>query len=145
MLKIIFGEDERALYGPVWFKYNYEIEWFQDPLVQEMIIDVDKSRYIAGEYIESEVLGPISPLNLSGGVKTLISIYKNPELIFDATSCGENCARWIIEIGKRNDVTINLKYLMRLKEFEPFEILIENDGEFVKTNKEYVREAIKYV
>ena len=143
MLKIIFGEDERALYGPVWFKYNYEIEWFQDPLVQEMIIDVDKSRYIAGEYIESEVLGPISPLNLSGGVKTLISIYKNPDLIFDATSCGGNCAKWLQKIGELQDVTVNLNYLMRFK--DPFEAEICNENKIIHSYNEYLHLAIQYV
>jgi len=28
-------------------------------------------------------------------------IYKRPDKIFDATSCGENCAKWLLEIGKK--------------------------------------------
>ncbi len=145
MLSIILGEAENVLYGPSWFKFNYETDWLEDEFIQSMILDVDKSRYIAGEYIESEVLGPIAPVALSGGLKTLISIYKNPDLIFDATSCGENCAKWIVEIGKREDVTINLKYLMKFKEFEPFEFRILNENTVIHTNKEYVSMAIRYV
>ena len=145
MLKIVFGENEKALYGPVWFQYNYEITWFHDELVQKMIESVDKSRYIDGEYIESEVLGPISPLNLSGGLKTLISIYENPELVFDATSCGGNYAKWLIEMGKDKDITINLKYIMRFRDHQPFEIFIVNENRYVRTNEEYVDLAIKYI
>ncbi len=145
MLKIIFGETEGVFYGPTWFKYNYEKEWFEDPLVQEMMKDVDKSRYRDGDLIESEVLGPIAPSNLSGGLMTLISIYKNPELVFDATSCGGNCAKWLLEIGKREDVTINLNYLMRLKELEPFEIFVVNEEKLIHTNREYLDIAIKFI
>ena len=72
-------------------------------------------------------------------------MYKNRELIFDATSCGENCAKWIIDMGKRMDLTINLKYLMRFKEYEPFEVYIINTQTIVHTNREYVDVAINYV
>ena len=35
---------------------------------------IDKSEYVGGQLIKSEVLGPIPPERLSGGLKTLISI-----------------------------------------------------------------------
>ena len=35
------------------------------------------------------------------GLQTLICIYKRPDLMFNATSCGENCVKWLLEIGKR--------------------------------------------
>ncbi|MBR2188762.1 MAG: DUF4869 domain-containing protein [Eubacterium sp.] len=105
MLNIQFGEMERVAYGPTYFKYNYELEWLQDPFVQKMIEDVDKSRYVEGGVIDSEVLGPIPPERLSGGVQTLIMIYELPGKVFDATSCGPNCARWLLEIGKKKDIT----------------------------------------
>lgn len=145
MLKIVFGELNNVYYGPSWFRFNYDLDWFKDAFVQEMMEDIDQSRYIDGEYIESDVLGPIAPANLSGGLMTLISIYKNPDLIFDATSCGGNCAKWLIEIGKKMDITINLKYLMRFKDLDPFDIYIVNDDMEIHTNKEYVSSAIKYV
>jgi hypothetical protein len=62
--------------------------------------------------IDSPVLGGISPRELSGGVKTLIDIYKRPDKIFNASTCGDNCAKWLLEIGERQDVTINLRHLM---------------------------------
>ena len=142
MLTIRFGEMKNVYYGPGWFENNYEQDWLADPLVNEMLRDVDKSEYKGGELIESEVLGPISPKDLSGGVKTLISIYNEPSYIFDATSCGSNCAKWLIEIGKREDVLVNLKYPMRFSGLEPFEIHIENDDSVVRTEKDYTLKAI---
>ena len=145
MLSVILGETDNVMYGPAWFKFNYDTGWFEDELVKKMMQDIDKSRYVAGEYIESDVLGPIAPTALSGGLKTLICIYKNPDLIYDATSCCENCAKWLLEIGNTADITINLKYLMKFKEYEPFDILILNEDKRVHTNKEYVSTAIHYV
>ena len=69
MLSINFGEMDNVEYGPSWFKYNYKPEWLKDPLVQRMIKDVDNSEYVDGLVINSQVLGPIPPERLSGGVK----------------------------------------------------------------------------
>ena len=113
--------------------------------MQAMIEDVDHSRYVDGLVIDSPVLGPIPPERLSGGVQTLIMIYEKPELVFDATSCGQNCAKWLLEIGKRKDVTVNLYYLMPFRGFEPFEIRIINKDIIVRNSSEYVRAAIEYV
>ena len=42
MLRIVFGEAEEVLYGPVWFDYNYEREWFEDEYVQRMIEEYNR-------------------------------------------------------------------------------------------------------
>ncbi|SDA41889.1 protein of unknown function [Butyrivibrio sp. INlla18] len=143
MLSIYFGNYKKAYYGPAWFNNSYDSEWFENQLVQKMIKDIDKSDYKGGELIVSEVLGPIAPKDLSGGLKTLISIYKNPQMIFDATSCGNNCAKWLLEIGEKEDVLIKLEYLMEFEGLEPFEIKIDNTGEIVTTEKAYVVAALK--
>ena len=46
-----------------------------------MMIDIDKSEYKGGELIESDVLGPIPPERLSGGLQTLISIYSKRNVL----------------------------------------------------------------
>lgn len=145
MLHIKFGEMENVNYGPDWFKTNYDPEWLKDPLVQEMIKDVDKSEYVDGLVINSPVLGPIPPERLSGGVQTLIMIYKKPQLIFDATSCGSNCAKWLLEIGKQKDVTVNLNYLMKFDKTSDLEIYVENEKRLVTDYEDYIMTAIKYI
>ena len=142
MLNIHFGKIEEAYYGPSWFKVNYEEEWLSDELVQSMLKDIDKSEYRGGHLIDSEILGPISPGELSGGVQTLICIYKRPDLIFDATSCGPNCAKWLLEIGEIKDVTIMLEYFMKFKDYEPFKIHIDNTDVTINTNKDYTIAAL---
>ena len=146
MLKIYYGEmDIPVAYGPSWFKYGYNPEWFEDPLVREMILDVDKSVCRSGLVIESPVLGQIPPERLSGGVQTLISIYKSPETVFDATSCGPNCAKWLLEIGGREDVTVNLNYYMPFKGSEPLEIEIVNSGKIVRNARDFTLTSLEYL
>jgi hypothetical protein len=69
-----------------------------------MIKDVDKSEVVGPHLIQSPVLGPISPRELSGGVKTLLLLaFDNSGKIFNATACGDNCAKWILEIAQNKD------------------------------------------
>lgn len=143
MLTIHFGKKDGVCYGPTWFNVNYEEEWLADELVQEMLHDVDKSEYKGGRLIESEVLGPIAPSELSGGVKTLICIFKRPDLIFNATSCGQNCAKWLIEIGRRTDVEVVLEYLMKFKGLEPFSIRIDNTDTITDNYRDYAFAALE--
>jgi hypothetical protein len=113
MLSVFYGDMPEAIYNPVvFFKNSYTDDWIMDDLSVRMIKDVDKSDVIGPRVIDSPVLGGISPRELSGGVKTLIDIYKRPDKIFNASTCGDNCAKWLLEIGERQDVTINLRHLM---------------------------------
>ena len=142
MLRIYFGDMKEAAHGPTWFKYNYDPSWFRDELVQEMVREVDHTEYVEGSVFNSPVLGMIPPERLSGGVKTLIMIYKMPEKVFDATSCGGNCAQMLLEIGKREDVMVNLRYYMPMKGLEPFEIEIVNHKKIVTRECDYTLTAL---
>lgn len=83
MLNIFYGDMPQAIYNPViFFKNTYTDEWIVDNLSRAMIQDVDRSTVLGPRVIDSPVLGGISPVELSGGVKTLIAIYKMPELVF---------------------------------------------------------------
>ena len=48
----------------------------------------------------------------------------------NTTLCGDNCAKWLLEIGKRQDVTINLRHLMDFGEIE-FTIKVLNTDQTV--------------
>lgn len=145
MLSIYFGEKENVMHGPSWFKFNYNPEWFKDELVQQMIQDIDKSKVVSDQLIQSEVLGPIPPERLSGGVQTLISAYGRPDLVFNATSCGENCAKWLLKIGEVKDITVNLRYFMPFNDMEPFKIKILNNDIIVTNMDEYTDVALDYI
>lgn len=146
MLSIYLGQMEETIYyPPAYFNNTYDDEWITDPLTVEMIKDVDKSEVIGPHLIESPVLGPISVKEISGGVKTLILMaFDDSGRIFNASACGNNCAKWILEIGKRKDLTINLRHIMNFGK-EPFEIKILNNGEMVQDLDRFIAVAAKYV
>ena len=126
-------------YGPSWFKYSYDLSWFKDPLVLAMLYDIDKTIYKEGCVFDSPILGPIPPEKLSGGLQTLIMIYEMPDKIFDATSCGPN------EIGKKKDVTINLRYFIPFNELEPFEVEIINANRISTNAKDFTLTSLDYI
>lgn len=145
MLNIFYGEMPEAIYNTsVYFKNVYEEEWITAPLVQEMILDIDKSTVLSGGVIDSPVMGKIPPVSLSGGVKTLILMFNEPEKVFNASTCGNNCARWILKLAEKKDLTINLRHLMDFGDGE-FEIRILNTNQVVHNRKELVSIAGLYV
>lgn len=148
MLKIIFNrgskdiEDKNYVFSPdTYFKYNYETDWLEDDFVKKMVLDVDGSYVESANAISSPVLGVIAPERLSGGLKALIIMYKEPDLIVNASACGDNCAKWILEIGKRQDLTIRLGYEMVFE--EPFDILIKNSGKTIHSYAEFMKEFLE--
>ncbi|MBO4390216.1 MAG: DUF4869 domain-containing protein [Lachnospiraceae bacterium] len=138
MLNIIFGDVDGVVTNPsVFFKNSYEDEWITEELSRKMIQDVDRSTVVSEHVIDSPVLGGITPRELSGGVKTLILINNVSDRIFNASACGDNCAKWLLEMGKHKDVTINLRHIMDFGS-EPFEIHIQNTDQIVHSMEELV-------
>lgn len=145
MLNVFFGNMPDAVYNTaVFFKNDYEDEWIVDPFVREMIRDVDRSEVLDSGVIDSPVLGKIPPLNLSGGVKTLILVKYEPNKVFNASTCGDNCAKWLLRIAETEDRTVNLRHIMDFGE-EPFAIKVLNNDSIVRSMTELTDVAIDYV
>lgn len=145
MLNIYFGDMPEAIYDTAtYFKHVYQDKWITDPFTMEMIKDVDRSEVVGTGLIQSPVLGPISPLQLSGGVKTLILIYKDSNKVFNASKCGDNCAKWLLKIAENKKVVINLRHLMEFGKDE-FKIKVVNKGKIAKNMKDLVLLAGEYV
>lgn len=122
--------------APSYFDNVYEDEWIEDPFVKEMIQDVDSSTVLSTHIIESPILGPITPKELSGGVKVLILMLKDDSFVYNLTNCGNNCAKWVLKIAEQKDLTVYLQYMIRFE--GEFEIQIMNTGKIVRNQKEYV-------
>lgn len=145
MLKIYFGLLPEAIeVPPVYFDTAYEDDWMMDPFTAEMLADIDKSQVIGPNLVINEVLGPIPPTMISGGVKTLMLIKNRPDIIFNATSCGDNCAKWLLKIGEMMDVTVCLEYPMEFPRVD-MNILVLNDNSIAKTWKDITIAELKFV
>ncbi len=144
MLRIVFGDIENSIYHPPTFFDNvYSDEWITDPFSVEMIRDIDKSEVIGAHVIDSPYIGSISTKELSGGVKTLIlMMFDDSGKIFNASACGDNCAKWIYEISKKRDLTINLHHVMDFSACDDFEAFIVNTDKMVHCYSEYLDESL---
>ena len=140
MLSVYLGKMEEAVYyPPVYFDNRYEDEWITDKRSIEIIRDVDKSDVVSSHLIENPVLGPISPKELSGSVKTImLMLFDETGRIFNASVCGDNCAKWILEICKDKDIVAYLEHVMHFK--DPFDIKILNTGNVVHRMQDLIPE-----
>lgn len=144
MLKIFFGDMPKAIYNTeIYFKNKYKESWLLEPITQEMIKSIDNSVVLGGKVIESPYLGMIPPTSLSGGVKTLILIQNEPKTVFNASTCGDNCAKWLLELAKDKDITVNLNHIMDFG--KDFEVYILNEKKTVNNMLDFILIAGKYV
>ena len=132
------GNIEVLTDAPRYFDNVWEDEWLEDPLVKQMIKDVDNSEVISPHLIESPVLGPIGPKDISGGVKVLILLLKDTSFIYNISNCGDNCAKWILEICKDKDIVAYLEHVMHFK--DPFDIKVLNTGNIVHRMQDLIPE-----
>ena len=145
MLKIYYGDMQECIYNTaVYFKNVYEEEWITDPMAVDMIKDVDQSDVLGNGVIDSPVMGKIAPISLSGGVKTLILIKNIPDKVFNASTCGDNCAKCILKMAEERDIIINLRHLMDFGD-KKFDIEILNTRQIVHTMEELIPIAGRFV
>lgn len=145
MLNIYYGNMKEAVYNTAaYFKYDYEDSWIVDPFVKEMIQDVDQSTVLDSGVIDSPVLGKIPPAGLSGGVKTLILVKFDKDKVFNVSTCGDNCAKWLLRIAESEDRTVNLLHLMDFGT-EPFAVHVLNTNQTAYSMEELVSIAGEFV
>ena len=142
MLNVYFGDMPDAIFNTaVYFKNTYRDSWITNPLSVQMIKDVDKSDVVSESVIESPVLGSITPLALSGGVKTLMLVKFDREHVFNASTCGDNCAKWLLKIAENRKVVINLHHVMDFGK-GPFKIKVLNNGKTVSNMDELLTATV---
>lgn len=141
----VFGDMPDAIYNTnIYFNNTYKDNWITNPLSREIIKAVDQSEVIDERTIFSPIFGNMSPKKLSGGVKTLLLIAYDHSKVFNASTCGDNCAEWILKIAEKRKIVINLRHLMDFGEGE-FKIRVLNTGKIVRNMGDLVSEAGEFV
>lgn len=129
---------KEAVYNTsVYFKNSFEDNWITTDFAKNVIQDIDKSTVIDSGLIESPVMGKIPPTSLSGGTKTLLLIANDNDRIFNASTCGDNCAKWILKLAESKDITINLRHIMNFGDGD-FNIHVLNTNKTVHNMKELI-------
>lgn len=145
MLNIYFGDMNEAIYNTsVYFNNTYKDRWITTSFAKDIIKAVDHSEVIDERTIMSPVFGNMNPKRLSGGVKTLLLIAYDNAKVFNASTCGDNCAEWILKLAEKKKVVVNLRHLMDFGKGE-FKIKVLNTGKIVKNMEELVLEAGEFV
>lgn len=122
----------------IWFEGYKEVSWFDDPFVREIVQGIDRSTIVQGEFMVSPIFGGTSVDKLSGGCKAVIAMYVQDEFPVWATLCGDNCAKYIVEVGKRKDTHIVLSHYMNFP--EDFEAVFVDSGVKTTTVLDFLHE-----
>lgn len=148
MLNIYFGDMPEAIYDTsTYFNNAYLDSWIEEPFSREILKNIDKAEVLGPQAVKSKALGVIPVMSISGGAKTLLLIDHLPTKVFNASTCGDNCAKWILKIAQRHkeDITINLYHIMDFdagrSTTRPFQIRILNTGKIVHTMAELAMDA----
>lgn len=147
MLKIYYGDMKDAIYNTsVYFDNVYLDCWLEDDFSKQIIKSVDRAVVMSARALDSKILGVIPVTGLSGGAKTLLLMLHEPDKVYNASTCGDNCAKWILKIAKKldKDLVINLHHIMDFGD-KPFEIEILNNHQIVHSMAELVLVAGTYL
>ena len=121
MLRILCGEEPENLLNTatMLFKLENKTDWFNDSLVEEMVLDIDKTRHVHDKVFESPVLGTIVAQQLSGGVKGLILILKSDYLKkgipMRSSIFGDNCVKWLVKLSYMCDFSFYMSHFLDFK------------------------------
>lgn len=66
----------------------------------------------------------------------MILMLKDDSFIYNMSNCGDNCAKWILKIAAKKDLTVYLQHILCFQ--GEFEIQIMNTGKIVHNPEEYV-------
>lgn len=145
MLKVLFGDsiEGSIIYPDRSFTSLYEPSWLDSDFARSMVEGVDKSKVNSPYSIISPVFGNMSPFMLSGSVKALL-ILLNTDYVVDGDTMGDNCAPWLLEIGKIKDCEITLSYFMPIKPTKTNKVLILNDNSIVSTERDFIDKHLDF-
>ena len=150
MLRIIFGDtdkmniEQNVIFNTdVYFNNTFDRELLTSEIAKDIISDLDQSDVLGPQSIFSRKLNTSIPVErLSHGTKTLLLLATDSTNIYNASTCGDNCAKWILKIAEKQDITINLLHIMDFD--SDFDALILNDNTMIHNHHEYIEKAIKF-
>lgn len=156
MLTIILGskDSEKFLKDSKYVDYNdglfddmYKKEWFNNKFVQEVLekidkIDIEKSNGVS--FVNKRTGNMHSHKELSTGTKTLILMYKYPNVVFQARF-GDNCNEFVEELAVKNNITIKADYFHSFRFRHITEINYINYGIIARNAKDLQKIYVQFI
>lgn len=143
MLYIHFGplNNGKELFNPNRYfnrALQSDMHLVDNDFAKEVLMGVEGTKVISNFVIETKYIGTVSSEKISGGVKSILLMQRCPEVVVDATNCGDNCAEWIQKLARQQDVTITMYEFMEFT--EPFEAICLNNGNKMNSREDYSKE-----
>lgn len=146
MLRIHFGKMPDEIYNTeVYYANQYDKMWVMDEFAKRVIADIDCSTVLAPDLIENELFGVFNSTELSAGVKTLLLIKNQPNRIFNISNCGDNCAKYLLELAETRDIKVCLHHLMDFGRSFSVKIINEGRRKVISDPIEYLMLADEYL
>lgn len=145
MLKIKFNVPDNETFGHPnrRFPFRYEDSWFDDPIVRQIVKDIENGEVISANAIKVEPYGVINCTQLSSTCRNLILAYELDDVLINATYCGDSAGAWLMRLGDMKDVSISLNYPLDFP--EGIRALILNDNSKVTCRRDYLLAARKFL
>ena len=94
MLNIYYGDMEESIYNTsAFFDNQYLDSWLEDDFAAKVIKGIDRGTILSPQAVDTKALGVIPVTKIAGGTKTLLLVKNRPDLVFNASTCGDNCAK----------------------------------------------------
>ncbi len=147
-LEIYFGHLKKETFAvDVCFDSFYEDWWLDNEIADGILKDICNMTKREGGAITVNWYGEgkyvtISPKGLPGGVKALL-IMLNTDEVVQGCRCGDNCAKWILEISKKKRLRIALSSFMAFG--VDFDAYILNDKTETHSYGEYILKSAEFL
>ena len=138
MLRIHFGKLPDEIYNTeVYYANQYDKMWIMD--------DFDDSKVVAPDLIQNDIFGSFDSTELSAGVKTLLLIRNQPNRIFNISNCGDNCAKYLLELAENRDIKVCLHHLMDFGKNFSVKVINDRRRKVISDPIEYLMLADQYL
>lgn len=146
MLRIYFGSLPDEIYNTEMFYENqYDRNWVIDDFASEVIREIDDSQVVAPDMIQNDIFGTFSSTELSAGVKTLLLIRNMPNKTFNISNCGDNCAKYLLQLAEARDIKVTLHHAMDFGTSFSVKVINEGKRRVVKDPIEFLMLAHHYL
>lgn len=120
-----------------WFDGYYKKEWMENSWAKRVVQEIDKSKLISPEAVDSPWLGVIPITSISGGAKQLIMANAASNIVFNGDNFGDNCFPLLLELSKNIDIQMSLYYYPDFEWVDGVEVTILNTGRVVDNARDF--------
>lgn len=128
------------------FESIFDFENLTTDLAKMIVREIDKSEVISANLIQSPVLGPISPLQLSGGCKAVLLALTEDQMI-SSVNLGDNCMEPLLKVSEIKDVYVQCTCPLFMPDrlYEEYQIYSLDKNRFLTSARDFLVVQADYI